>query len=373
MQCMSPVAIYWDMKEKKYSYRKPVDVDYNRSIVVPCGKCPNCKKTWRTQLAQRVRYELDRYNYNEKCFLTLTVNETCINKVFPNGSLSHVYFQKFIKRLRRYLEYHKIPHKPIKYFMCGEYGADNGRPHFHVILFGWKPKDLKYAGTSYKGYKGYKSELLQSLWSDPDATKEQIKKFNNDPRNAGILAKHGGKFKYLPFGFIDVGDISEETAPYMAKYIMKFSEVPQKKKRGEIELIDDCTGEIVKKEVFDEFTVNGRPVRKPYLVYPKKILGIDYFLENYKQILKNGYILDSRGKKHGIPRSFLKYAENQTEDILMSELYKDYRARVEFLLLEEKKYLISQGYVHYFERYEYYCEQGRIKREIYNSFKNKHR
>lgn len=255
-----------------------------------------------------------KYNKNtEICFLTLTVSDNYIDKVFPNGSLNHVEFQKFIKRLRRRLEYHGY-HKKIKYLVAGEYGEKNGRPHFHCILFGWKPQDLKYFYKSKKGYKSYKSEILNDLWS---------------------------------YGFIDVGDVDEHTAPYMVKYITKFSEIKS-----------------------DDFIVNGKHVRKPYIVYPKSILGIDFFINNYKQIFNNGYILTSKGTMIGIPKSFLKYAEN-SDNIEMQEMYKSYKARCMFYVSENIKNVSNKiGSIYSYDIYCYIREQGDIRRKNYESFKN---
>lgn len=351
MKCMSPNLIYFNEKTGKYSFSKPDKFYGDKCLFVPCGKCPACKAEWRTQLAQRVRWELEKYNYNERCFLTLTVDNEHIDEVFPDGSLNHAYFQKFMKNLRRQLEYHNIPHKPLKYVVSGEYGEKNGRPHFHLILFGWKPTDLKFRGRSQKGYNAYKSSFLEEVWKA---------------------------------GFVDVGDVSEHTAPYMVKYIVKFAEV----KRREIidyEYIDveerkynKFTGEwfdsvrSVKTPIYREFTVNGVPVRKPYIVYPKKILGIDFFLENYKQILRNGYILDSKGNKHGIPRSFKKFCEN-TDNLDILEEYNYYLLRNQIFIDEENEYLNSLGYLGYMQKFRYYREQGQTRREMYEAFKNKNR
>lgn len=311
--CMSPLELFYSFKEQKYVFSyNPAHCSLTNTVIVPCGKCPECRKKWRTQLAQRVRYELSKYSYNEICFLTLTVSNEHMDDVFPDGSLNHSYFQKFMKRLRRRLEYHGYT-KKIKYLCAGEYGEKTGRPHFHVILFGWKPDDLKYFYRSKKGYACYKSKMLEEVWGA---------------------------------GFVDVGDVDEHTAPYMVKYITKFSEVKT-----------------------DEFKVNGKVVRKPYIVYPKKILGLDFFLENYQQILTNGYILDSRGQKVGIPRSFLKHAEN-SDDLLMQELYIAYKERIEDYLLEQKRKLIAEGYTSSYDRYMLAVENGKVRREIYESFKN---
>lgn len=304
--CMSPMEVFWNWNERKYQFvYNPRECRCSlrgiKTAIVPCGKCPECKAKWRTQLAQRVRYELDKYKDNV-CFLTLTVNDDYIDEVFPDGSLSHAYFQKFMKRLRGKLDYHK--NLKIKYLCCGEYGEKNGRPHFHVIIFGWKPHDLRYRGRSQKGYSAYKSDFLEEVWRA---------------------------------GFVDVGSVDVHTAPYMVKYMVKFAEI-----KG------------------DDFELNGRKVKKPYIVYPKTVLGIDFFIGNYRQILRNGFIRDTRGKKIGIPRSFLKYAEN-SDNLEMQELYRDYLLRIE-------EYIESLD-----TDYEELCKQGAIRREIYRSFKNKYR
>lgn len=312
--CMSPLKIYWDKVEHKFQFNSK-NPDLWHYAIVPCGRCPDCKKKWRTQLAQRVRYELSKYSYNEVCFLTLTVNDDKLQEVFPNGSLDHGYFQKFMKRLRRRLEYHGFKGK-IKYLVSGEYGEKEGRPHFHMIMFGYKPQDLKFFYKSKKGYNSYKSAFLEEVWGA---------------------------------GFVDVGDVDEHTAPYMVKYITKFGEVKQ-----------------------DDFIVNGKKVRKPYVVYPKKILGLDYFLSNYEQILNNGYVLDSKGKKVGIPRSYLKYCEN-TDNIAIQECYKLYKARCDLLIAESNRDLMNKYDLHYFDVYDWVLQQGKIRREIYDSFKNVNR
>lgn len=44
--------------------------------------------------------------------------------------------QKFIKRVRRYLDYHHgIKSDAFKYWCCSEYGGQTFRPHYHIIFF----------------------------------------------------------------------------------------------------------------------------------------------------------------------------------------------------------------------------------------------
>lgn len=269
MSCMKPVQLFKNAKTGLYQLKYDKNCDPNGTIIVPCGKCPDCARKWRTQLAQRARYEFLRYGDNKTCFITLTVSDDNIDKVFPNGSLDHTEFQKFMKRLRSKLKYHGFSGS-IKYICCGEYGEKNGRPHFHVLMYGWKPHDLKAATfKSKKGYTTWKSDFLTETWG---------------------------------FGFVDVGEVSEHTAPYMAKYVTKFKEIKQ-----------------------EEFTINGKQVRKPYLVYPREMLGLRYFLDNYKEILRRQYIVTSKGYKVGIPKSWLQWCKN----ILVYKDHPDYRYKYE--------------------------------------------
>lgn len=117
-------------------------------------------------------------------FLTLTYNEENL----PNDhSLHKIHFQKFIRKLRR-----RLPHK-VRYYMCGEYGnpsEDNeyiARPHYHCLLFGYTYPDTKYWYTK-NGQRLYTSELCEEDWER---------------------------------GFITIGNVSFESAAYVARYILK--------------------------------------------------------------------------------------------------------------------------------------------------------
>lgn len=344
--CMSPLLIHYNYKEKKYQFNyNPETCMKGREIIVPCGHCPECVKKWKSQLAQRARIEMARYGYHRCCFLTITVNNESIDEIFPNGSLNHDYFQKFIKRLRSKLEYHGFKGK-IKYLMCGEYGHLNGRPHFHALLFGWKPHDLKTAGKrSKKGYLTWYSNFLSECWRKVGASKEDIKKYNE---------KYGTKFDYYPLGMVAVGDVSENTAPYLAKYIGKFKEI-----KG------------------DEFVVNGRHVRKPYMVYPKKILGIDYFIAHFREILARGFLRTSRGKIISIPKNWLKICEREGFEYMLPA-FEEYQKKIKAFIYKkncEIAELLGLGSVVFAVDtiHSYMCSEGQKRRMIYEIFKNVHR
>ena len=48
--------------------------------------------------------------------------------------------------------------------VTGEYGEKNKRPHWHVILFNYRPKDATYKYTTDQGEKVYDSQEIQQLW-----------------------------------------------------------------------------------------------------------------------------------------------------------------------------------------------------------------
>lgn len=75
----------------------------------------------------------------------------------------------------------------IRFLHCGEYGENLGRPHHHACLFNFDFPDKKY-WKSKEGNQYYTSEILQKLW---------------------------------PHGYSVIGDVTFESAAYVARYIEK--------------------------------------------------------------------------------------------------------------------------------------------------------
>lgn len=144
-------------------------------LKVPCGQCVGCRLERSRQWAVRCVHEASLHTDN--CFITLTYNDEHLPS---DGSLNYRDFQLFMKRLRKRVSV------PVRFYMCGEYGENFGRPHFHACLFGFNFPDLKLwkSGKS----KLYRSPLLEELW---------------------------------PFGYSSVGDVNFESAAYVARYILK--------------------------------------------------------------------------------------------------------------------------------------------------------
>jgi len=144
---------------------------------LPCGQCSGCRLERSRQWALRCIHEASLYEFNS--YITLTYDDASVPE--DNG-LNHRHFQLFLKRLRK----HFSP-ALIRYYMCGEYGGQFGRPHFHAILFNVGFHDRTPWKKSPSGFMLYRSSTLESLW---------------------------------PKGFSSVGDVTFESAAYIARYIM---------------------------------------------------------------------------------------------------------------------------------------------------------
>lgn len=153
-----------------------------------CGKCHGCQLESARQWAVRCMHEAQLHDENS--FVTLTYGGgvshkdcNCPEWYKLGMSLCHYDFQTFMKRLR-----FKFRPRKIGYFMCGEYGEKNSRPHFHACLFNIHFPDMEYLSTTPAGSKVYRSPMLEKLWT---------------------------------YGFSSIGTVNFESAGYVARYAMK--------------------------------------------------------------------------------------------------------------------------------------------------------
>jgi len=109
-----------------------------------------------------------------------------------------------MKRLRKHAA--KENHR-VRYFHCGEYGEKYNRPHYHAILFGYDFPDKK-------------------LWKE----KAETKLYQSE-----ILAKLWGK------GFCSIGDVTFESAAYVARYVLK--KITGDEAENHYRYTDELTGE----------------------------------------------------------------------------------------------------------------------------------
>nr|QJB19605.1 MAG: replication initiator protein [Microvirus sp.] len=112
-KCMFPFYV-----ERKFYLNQE-----DRLVPVPCGKCPECLK--RRVASWSFRLEREALSWSKQFFVTLTY---AVPPISTNGfmSLDKSHPQLFFKNLRH--------HGKFKYYLCGEYGTQFKRPHYHVIL-----------------------------------------------------------------------------------------------------------------------------------------------------------------------------------------------------------------------------------------------
>lgn len=166
---LAPIRPDWSYKTYKEKYGDSL-------LCLPCGHCYGCAKDYSREWASRIILETQDHNAN--CFITLTYDESNV----PDKPLKRD-FQLFMKRLRKF-----FGDKRIRYFACGECGDKSGRPHYHAILFGLDFDDKVFLQRSKSGLFIYRSPTLEQLW---------------------------------PYGISSIGDVSVQSAQYVAKYSMK--------------------------------------------------------------------------------------------------------------------------------------------------------
>lgn len=115
--------------------------------------------------------------HTRNCFITLTYDQEHIP---DDGGLRIGDFQRFCKRLRKRMG-------PFRFFHCGEYGSQNGRPHYHALLFGLDFGDDRVQ-VAAKPYPRFRSPTLESVWG---------------------------------MGLSDIGSCTYESAAYVARYVHK--------------------------------------------------------------------------------------------------------------------------------------------------------
>ena len=162
-------------------------------VDVPCGQCWSCRLSHSREWAIRCVHEAQMHKQNS--FITLTYNKEHYPK---DHSIHKEELQRFFKRLRKH-----TPHR-FRYFACGEYGDKNGRPHYHAILFGVDFREDRFLQTQTKrGDMLWRSPTLEKAW---------------------------------PYGYSYIGEMSFNSAAYVARYVMK------KRKGSDEESIDPKTG-----------------------------------------------------------------------------------------------------------------------------------
>lgn len=278
--------------DKKIKFKQPVDSENWEKIKIPCGYCLGCRLDKSNAWATRIM--LESKDHKKNCFITLTYAPEHLPIRKNHMTLRKKDLQDFIKRLR----YHT--NKKISYFGCGELGGRTYRPHYHLILFGWEPEDLKPIGLSKTEKQMFTSKTLSDIWGN---------------------------------GFITVEELNYATACYTARYVQKKSGLKPHKR----ELTDEITPKLkidertklafvqyqshYKTNQYDQY---GR--EKEFIVMSKKpAIGLNYWKKNKDKIIRNGGIplnINGTVKIKPIPRYFFKKWIDEDFDECLKNKYR---------------------------------------------------
>lgn len=318
MSCYKPLIRLYNPNNKETSGRvyslarfsqlsgkqlKYEDLMYNPKVMlIPCGQCIGCRIRQREDWTTRIELEARDYPKEEVWFITLTYDDDHVpgmiiktgeimrkvqytwkpGEKLPSSVQILLYedIQKFLKRLR------KAYRGKLRYFVAGEYGEQTARPHYHMILYGWKPTDLEdLYKIHHNGY--YTSKWLEDLWR---------------------------------MGQIQIAQAVPETYRYVAGYVTKkMYEIDGKKANEYYEL--------------------GQT--KPFACMSLKPgLGDHYYQEHKAEIWRQGYIQCTNGKQAQIPR----YYEKQMEAENPQRLWRIKQNRQKNAIEQKRLQLEEQDY-----------------------------
>lgn len=249
MPCYTPLKGYRSREVTKNG-KRPIVFDATKGypdlpVEVPCGKCIGCRLERSRQWAIRILHEASMHE--ENCFITLTYDK---ENIPYTGTLVLEHFQNFMKRLRKYLG-----EKKIRFFHCGEYGDNLKRPHYHCIIFGhdFTDRDEYDVGCG----RIHSSPTLAKLW---------------------------------PYGFNTVGDVTFESAAYVARYVIK--KVTGEKEVDHYLAFHEETGEIL-------------GMRKPEYITMSRRGGIgEGWFKVYKEMIARDDSVIIRGKEMKPPKFY---------------------------------------------------------------------
>jgi hypothetical protein len=252
----------------------------DRQVPVPCGKCPAClsrrTSVWTFRLKTHAKNAISSY------FITLTY-DTRFVPISSRGflTLDKRDVQLYFKRLRKL---HGKTHEPLKYYLAGEYGSKTFRPHYHIILF------------------NANIELIHKAWDK---------------------------------GEVHIGELTEASAAYTAKYINKGKIIPMHKN-------DD---------------------RLPEFSLMSKKLGLNYLSEkiiNYHRAdIERNFITLEDGKKISLPRYFREKIWTESERRTQADKLAE-----KFKAIEDQKELEYYTKNQTLEGYEQLKESGKADRII---------
>jgi hypothetical protein len=293
--CFHPLTAFRVFGEKKIVFREKRGVDTTEQLSLPCGQCVGCRLERSRQWAMRCLHEASLYEHNS--FITLTYDDSHLP---TNNSLDYEDFQLFMKRLRKnHQGLQCVPTStnpyPIRFYMCGEYGEQFGRPHFHALLFNFDFRDKYYWGRTASKSKIYRSKILEDLW---------------------------------PFGHSSIGSVNFESSAYVARYIMK--KVNGQLAASHYESVNPVTGELFKKTPeFNKMSRSGG-------------IGINWYDKHKSDVYPHDYVIVN-GKKCKPPRYYdTKYKQSNPFEFDELQFKRLQEAKLRFSDNNEERLLVKE-------------------------------
>lgn len=265
MACYRPIRAY-QCSDGSVVFQERQRHDTVRSLDLACGQCIGCRVERSRQWAVRILHEASLHD--ESAFVTLTYAPEFLPE---RGQLVHRDWQLFMKKLLRRIG------KPVRFFMCGEYGEEHGRPHYHACLFGLWFDDAVFYSKS-KDHTLFTSKLLTDVW---------------------------GK------GLATFGRVSFESAQYVAGYVTK--KVTGEKAEEHYRRVDLDTGEVY--QLKPEYCQMSR----------RSGVGVDWLRLYWPEVAAAGEVVIN-GQKAVAPRFYIRRLRKlaQMDDI---DLAKETAAR----------------------------------------------
>lgn len=276
MTCYHPIEAY-QTKDPNENGKRPLTFIEKtaRKVKIACGNCIGCRLERSRQWTVRLNHENQLHELST--FVTLTYEP---EKTPEGNTLVKSHFQDFMKRLRQHVyRQHLAAQLPgsvsdpgsgpkIRYFMCGEYGSQTQRPHYHAIIFGLDFGDKVKHSQNPQGDITYTSEKLTELWG---------------------------------FGHCLIGSVTPQSINYVANY-----------------LLEKVTGELATKHYESLNLASGEIYNRlpPYINMSNRPgIGAHWFARYAQDVFPSDCTID-RGKALGVPRYYTKLhlRENPTHE-----------------------------------------------------------
>lgn len=226
MPCYHPIDAWPaspDAKDGRVVFAPQHSYAGARALSVGCGKCIGCQLDRAREWATRIMHEVRFAGFGRSHFVTLTLSPKWLReleRIEPERPVDSVWkgdLQRFMKRLRNRAG------DGVKYFAGAEYGERYLRPHYHSCMMYLDLPDLVPWRKSASGRLLYRSPLLEEAW---------------------------------PFGHVEVGTLTAESAEYTARYALK--KVPAEMRDDRYRRGDPGTGEVW--QVVPEFALMSRGI-----------------------------------------------------------------------------------------------------------------